>query len=172
MVRIAALLILVAGVAACSQYAPSAPAQPSSTTSASHTPASQVPSTNVAAAPTQPAAFEIRDFSLDRQSQSYGSVEYRGRGTLVTRDPRLAKGNFVVWVSAKQQQKSGEAWRTLVLMQDGLGTIQTFDYQTKDEEKKDTVRYYDWKILGYVPLMPGMLSISPDGSASPASAKN
>ncbi|MES2405241.1 MAG: hypothetical protein V4567_13025 [Pseudomonadota bacterium] len=172
MKKVAALLMLAAGVAACSQYAPSAPAQPSSTASAGHTLASQVPSTSVATAPTQPVAFEIRDFSLDRQSQPYGGVQYRGRGTFATRDPRLAKGNFVVWVSAKQQQKSGEPWRALVLLQDGLGTIQTFDYQTKDEEKKETVRYYDWKILGYVPLMPGTLSISPDGSAPTASAEN
>ncbi len=174
MKRIVALLIMTAGVAACSQYAPSAPAHPSNaaaveTPTAAVSPAQQP---SVAPAPAQPAAFEIRDFSLDRQSQSFGGVEYRGRGTLVTRDARLAKGNFVVWVSAKQQQKAGEEWRTLVLLQDGLGTIQTFDYQTKEDEKKETVRYYDWKILGYVPLMPGTLSSSPDGSAPSTSAKN
>lgn len=170
--RIAALLVMAASVAACSQYAPGAPVSSGNVTAQNQISTNQVQSTREATAPAQPAAFEVRDFSLDRQSQPYGGVQYRGRGTLVTHDPRLAKGNFVVWVSAKQQQKSGEPWRTLVLLQDGLGTIQTFDYQTKDEEKKETVRYFDWEVLGYVPLMPGTLSTSPDASSLPASAKN
>jgi len=104
---------------------------------------------------TAPAKFEIRDFSIDEQRQSYGGVVYKGRGTLVTRDVAVSKGNYMVWITVKQAHKNDDVWKSLVLLHDGIGTIETHDYQAKDDVK--SVKYYDWKILGYAALSTGVI---------------
>ena len=104
-----------------------------------------------------PVAFEIRDFSLDKNSESYGGVSYQGRGTLVTRDARLANGTFIVLITAKQEHENNEELTTQVLVKDGLGTVRVGTYQTDDEEKVENVRYYDWGILGFTQLHPGTI---------------
>ena len=42
-----------------------------------------------------PARFEVRDFKTDTIKEE-GSVLVKGRGTLMTKDPRLAQGNFII----------------------------------------------------------------------------
>jgi hypothetical protein len=105
-----------------------------------------------------PATFQIRDFKLDEQKQSYGGVIYKGRGTLVSKDVRLTKGSYIVWLTVKQAHKNEEQWKTMVLMHDGIGTLETSDYLAKDDaDKGRTVKYLDWKILGYTALSAGTI---------------
>lgn len=105
-----------------------------------------------------PAKFQIRDFKLDEQKQSYGGVIYKGRGTLVSKDAALSKGTYMVWLTVKQAHKNEEQWKTVVVMHDGIGTVETSDYLSKDDaDKGKAVKYVEWKILGYTALSAGTI---------------
>ncbi|SEO43809.1 hypothetical protein SAMN05428959_10817 [Duganella sp. CF517] len=140
--QIIALSLLLAALVGCQQSSSSPPAAKATDAAAASNTAT-------------PTKFEIRDFSLDEQKQSYGGIIYKGRGTLVTKDVVVNKGNYMVWVTAKQAHKNDDVWKGLVLMHDGIGTIETSDYQSKDEIKQ--AKYYDWKILGYAALSSGVI---------------
>ena len=118
---------------------------------AGSTPASSptIASTTPAAAP---ALFEIRDFTRDEEEGKY-TTTVKGRGTLVTKDARLSNGNYMVWLSAKQEHVNDEPWRIQVLLKDGIGTFGTFDIPDKGEK----IKYYDWEILGYLPMEKGQI---------------
>ena len=103
-----------------------------------------------------PVEFELRDFRLDKDTSGVGG-SYKGRGTLVSRDPRLASGRYLVFLEAKQAHEGDEPYRAQVLLEDGIGTVETFAYMTSDEKDK-VVKYHDWKILGYVAMLPGRIA--------------
>ena len=128
--------------------------QPQTATAQASTPA--VAATTGAASP---AMFEIRDFTLDENKGEY-TTTVKGRGTLVTKDSRLASGNYMVWISAKQEHENDDPWRTQILLEDGIGTFTTFDMPDKGEKLK----YYDWEVLGYLPLEKGQMK---PGNAAP-----
>lgn len=112
------------------------------------------------------AKFQIRDFKLDEQKQSYGGVIYKGRGTLVSKDASISKGTYMVWLTVKQTHKNDEQWKTVVVMHDGIGTVETSDYLSKDDaDKGKAVKYADWKILGFTALSAGTIE-SEDAAAS------
>lgn len=134
---------------------------------AAPTTAASAPATASAAAsaPTS-AKFQIRDFKLDEQKQSYGGVIYKGRGTLVSKDVSISKGTYMVWLTVKQAHKNDEQWKTVVVMHDGIGTVETSDYLSKDDaDKGKAVKYADWKILGYTALSAGTIEAE-DAAAS------
>lgn len=113
-------------------------------------------STSVATeAPVGPAVFELRDFSIDKEETSYGGASYTGRGTLVTKDPRLASGRFLALLSFKEEHENDGESKTQVLLKDGIGPVEVATYQTSEEEKKEKVRYYDWQVIGYIELHEG-----------------
>lgn len=112
----------------------------------------------VAKEPDRPAAFQVRDFTLSEDKSQYGTVTVQGRGTLVTRDPRVENGNYVVWLTAKREQSNGNPWTTQVLVRDGVGTFTTFDLPDKNEK----VKYSDWQVIGFVPLQRGEIERASD----------
>ncbi len=117
-----------------------------------------------------PALFEIRDFDVDKEDASYGGASYTGRGTLVTKDPRLVTGSYLVFLSFKEEHENDGEAKTQVLLKDGIGPLQVGTYQTTEEEKKEKVRYYDWKIIGYTELHPGTFKapvVPPNESKEP-----
>jgi len=121
----------------------------------------------------QPVQFELRDFGIKKQSADYGAQRYTGHGTLVTRDQRLSNGNYILWLSVKQAQENDQEITFQILLKDGIGTVETADYQTSEEEKTEKVRYYDWSILGYTPLLPANLqSLPPSASAESSQQKS
>ena len=138
MKKAALVLVAVFALAACEKQAGSSAAQSSSSASAPTAPENT------------PVEFEVRDFSLDHEKGEY-STTYKGRGTLVTKDPRLASGNYMVWISVKQSHQNDEPWRAQIFLKDGLGTIETYDYRSNSDKEKE-VRYHAWEVLGYIPL--------------------
>lgn len=110
--------------------------------------------------PTQPAKFEIRDFAVDiRKSDSYET--WKGRGTIVAKEPSMSKGAYMVWLSVKKGHANDEIEQTMELVTDGFGTITKSGYLAGDDAKKRSVRYFDWKVLGYAPLLEGQLIPAP-----------
>ena len=105
-----------------------------------------------------PVRFEVRDFKLDEQKESYGTTT-NGRGTLVTKDDALKKGSYMVWLSVKLAQKNDETQKQLVLLRDGIGTIETFEYISSEDRDKKKVMYFDWKIIGFVKLQDGVIEV-------------
>lgn len=103
------------------------------------------------------ARFEIRDFKLDPKTSEYGSLSVDGRGTLVALDDSLRKGTFLVWLTVKRAHKSDEPVDVVLLLRDGLATIETSDYVAKEDKDKVKVKYIDWKVAGYVPFREGVL---------------
>lgn len=148
---------LAASVAGCQQFTP-----PAATAVAS----AAVPAT---AAQTAPVKFEVRDFHLDSESASYG-VTTKGRGTLVTRDPSMTKGAYMVWLSAKQAHKSDEPTQNMILMTDGIGTITTYDFASKSDTAKE-VKYYDWSVIGYVKLDRGVMAKPGQDAPAPTASE-
>ena len=140
---------IAVGLAGCQQSTP-----PSATVATS----AVAPTVVALPAPASraPVKFEVRDFKLDAESESYG-VTTKGRGTLVTRDPSMAKGAYMVWISAKQAHKSDEPTHDMILMTDGIGTVSTFDYASKSDRASKDVKYYDWSVIGYVKLDKGVM---------------
>jgi len=58
----------------------------------------------------------------------------------------------------------------MVLVRDGIGTVETSDYQTsEDESKKVVVKYSDWATLGYVEFHPATIAVEGQASAAPSS---
>ena len=87
------------------------------------------PPANLAVSTAQPPAhFELRDFILDEQRGTY-AIDYKGRGTLVAKEPSMNKGAYIVWLSASREHQGGERWKTIVIVKDGIGTVSTFDFQ-------------------------------------------
>jgi hypothetical protein len=142
------LLLVTVSLAACQQQG----SAPSETASTKHQ-AQNDKEGSVAG----PVKFELRDFQLDEQKQSYGGAMYKGRGTLVIKDPSVARGNYMVWLTVKQAHKNDEPAKILVLVHDGIGTVETHDYLTKDELEKTKVKYVNWEVLGYVPMSAGTI---------------
>lgn len=105
----------------------------------------------------EPARFELRDFKLDEQDIEYGARRVTGRGTLVALDEKLKKGNFVVWITVKQQHKNGEQAQAVLILRDGLTTVETHDYVTKADRDKIKVRYEEWRMTGYIPMQEGVI---------------
>ena len=119
---------------------------------------------DIAAESTRPAVFEIRDFSLDNQIDSLG-VKIQGRGTLVAKDARLAKGTFLVLLAVKRAHADDAEEHVDVLLKEGIATINVNTFQLhSDKDKNERVRYYDWRVVGYFPLYPG--TIQSGGSKS------
>lgn len=141
------LAVLVAALAGCQQS--------SSSGGETATPVAPVPASGAAQ---NLVRFEIRDFKLDEQKKSYGT-EINGRGTLVTKDDALKKGNYVVWLSVKQAHKNDERAKYLIVLRDGIGTIETFDILNREDGEKKKIKYFDWEIIGFVKLQEGVISL-------------
>jgi hypothetical protein len=103
-----------------------------------------------------PVQFELRDFRLDKESSDVGP-SYKGRGTIVTKDPRLASGSYFLFLSAKQAHNNDEEQKIQVLLTDGIGTVETFDFFPSADKDK-VVKYYEWRVIGYVPLLQGRMN--------------
>lgn len=104
-----------------------------------------------------PARFEIRDFRLEEVTSEYGSLNVSGRGTLVALDESMKKGNYLVWFTGKRSRKDEDTVTAALIMKDGLATIETSDYVTKEDRDKIKVRYSDWKMIGYVKMQEAIL---------------
>jgi hypothetical protein len=116
----------------------------------------QKPSTaNSPAAP--PARFEIRDFKLSEQLTALGAVDVTGRGTLVALDDSVKKGTYFVWLTAKRITHKEDDVSTVLILRDGLATIETSDYVSKDNKDKVRVRYTDWRMTGYIRFQEGVI---------------
>ncbi len=115
------------------------------------------PQANTTLSPTAPARFEIRDFKLNEQTNEYGSLNVSGRGTLVALDESLKKGNFLVWLTTKKAHRPDEDINAVLILRDGLATIETSDYVSKEDKGRVNVRYTDWKITGYIPFQEAVL---------------
>ena len=115
--------------------------------------------------PSTPARFEIRDFKLNEQALDYGTT-VNGRGTLVAMDDAQKKGNFLVWLTAKRTHKADDSVDMVLILRDGLTTIETSDFLSKDEKDKVKVRYTDWKITGYIRFQEGVL-VSEGAASAP-----
>lgn len=142
------ILLIAVGLVGCQPRASST----SETTSSSP----QLPSEKNSSVVSQ-AKFELRDFQLDEQKQSYGGALYKGRGTLVAKDPVVSRGNYLVWLTVRQTHKNDELGRFAVFLHDGIGTVETHDYITKDDLERTKVKYVDWQVLGYMPMSPGII---------------
>lgn len=103
-----------------------------------------------------PPQFELRDFRLDKEDSSVGP-SYKGRGTIVTKDPRLASGKFFVFLSARQAHDNDEEARFEVLLTEGIGTVVSYDF-LREADKDKAVKYHSWEVLGYIPLLPGQMA--------------
>jgi len=112
--------------------------------------------TKDANAPARPV-FELRDFRIDRVNEG-GVVLVKGRGTLMTKDSRLASGAFMVWVSVKKDHKDGREQRYAVLVKDGVGNIETRDRLDEFDALTKDLTFKEWRVLGYVPLQPADLA--------------
>jgi hypothetical protein len=97
--------------------------------------------------------FELRDFSVAVGKDENGMKGSFGRGTLVTKDERLKKGKFRVFLSAKAVHENDEDVKEEVYLDDGIGTITTF----AATEEKAKAGYRDWHVLGYIPLKTGVV---------------
>ena len=120
--------------------------QPQAPSPTPPTPQASAPASSPAVA--KPARFEVRDFKLEEDSKTYGT-SVKGRGTLLALDDELKKGNFLVWLTMKAEHRDAERFLVLIL-HDGLATIETNDFLSESEKDKVKVRYTDWKITGYV----------------------
>lgn len=103
--------------------------------------------------------FEVRDFKLDEEKNSYGGRSIKGRGTLVAKDDAIKKGNYAVWLSYKEAHNNDEQRKQVVVIRDGIGTIETYDYISSSEKEKTKIKYADWKIIGFVKLQEGIISL-------------
>lgn len=97
-----------------------------------------------------PARFEIRDFKLSEQVNSIGGLEVTGRGTLVALDDSLRKGTYLVWLTAKRTSRKEDEVAAVLVLRDGLSTVETSDYVSKEDRDKFKVRYSDWRMTGYI----------------------
>ena len=104
--------------------------------------------------------FEIRDFKLDEEKQKYGGVQVKGRGTLIAVDDVQRRGSFIVWLTAKQEHDNDSPSLKMIVLRDGVGTFETFDYLT-GEEKAKKVRYHNWQMIGFTPMQKGVLVQEP-----------
>lgn len=96
--------------------------------------------------------FEISDFSIDKDTTSYTTIEntttYTGKGIVTTQDK-----NNIYLVVIKQELKSGGSDTTkkveynTVLVSNGKGEFITYDYGTAKEVKKPD---YEFEIIGYI----------------------
>lgn len=148
-----ATTITVIGVSACSPSSPSiaatggkseqAPVQSSSSGNENTT--------------VLPAKFEVKDFVMEKKFLPLdGSSTCKGRGTLISKDSRLSNGVYMVWISAKRWIDDDNRWTSFVIMDDGVATLQTYDYIGRGEDVKN-FKYHDWKIIGYTKLNPGQI---------------
>ena len=99
-----------------------------------------------------PARFEIRDFKLTEVTTEYGGLNVNGRGTLVALDDSMKKGNYLVWFTAERSRKEDSTVDAALILKDGLATIETNDFVSKDDREKVNVRYSDWKMTAYVKM--------------------
>ena len=113
-----------------------------------------------------PPVFEVRDFKFDQTSEG-GIVLIRGRGTLVTRDPRLLSGIFMVWVSVKKEHRNDREQRYAVVLRDGVGNIETSDRLEEFAALTVTTQFKDWKIIGFTQLEPATLAVPSQPASSP-----
>ncbi len=96
--------------------------------------------------------FEISDFSINKDTTNYTSIEntttYTGKGIITTQDK-----NNTYLVVIKQELKSGGSDTTkkieynTVLVSDGKGEFITYDCGTAKEIKKPN---YDFEIISYL----------------------
>lgn len=113
---------------------------------------------------TSPVSFELRDFSQTREVVTYGTYSYtrhQGRGTLLTRDKRLAAGLSQVWLRADVTAGDDPTWTDEIEVRDGIGTVNTIGSTKKGES--ESLEYRNWTILGYYELKPAILL---DGAVS------
>jgi hypothetical protein len=115
--------------------------------------------------PAGPARYEIRDFKLSERTTEYGSLEVSGRGTLVALDESMKKGNYLVWFTAKRQREEEDSVTAALILRDGLATIETSDFVSKDNKEKFKVRYSDWKMTGYVKMQEAVFVSEQSASA-------
>ncbi len=140
------LTIVVAALAGC---------QPSSSPSGEATPSTATPVSAPGTTQTQ-VKFEVRDFKLAEKIETYG-ITAKGRGTLVTKDDSLKKGSYMVWLSVKWTQGNDEPEEKSVILRDGIGTIETYAFIPSEDRAKKKVKYFDWKVLGFVKLQEGVI---------------
>lgn len=145
------LMIAVAALAGCQQSS-------SSGGTATQSKVSSDLSVATPAVKQTPAKFEVLDFKLDEQKESYGT-KINGRGTLIAKDDTLKKGSYMVWLSSKMSQKNDERMKQLVLMRDGIGTIETFDFLNSEDSERKKVKYFDWEVIGFVKLQEGIIAV-------------
>ena len=149
---------IIVGLAGCQQ--------PSSSTNAQAKPADAPIISPTTMATQGPVKFEVRDFKLNERKESYGTAIH-GQGILISKDEGLKKGNFMVWLSVKQAHKNDERWKTLIVLRDGIGTIESHDFLSREDREKNKVKYFDWEIIGFVKLQEGVIS----SDEPPAAAK-
>jgi len=90
-------------------------------------------------------SFEIRDFKQERSDSSF-----RGRATVVTRDPRLQSGQAVLVIQQtipgphSLWDEVGGNYQTIYL-KDGVGVIETFASATKEGQPPN----FKWEAVGW-----------------------
>jgi hypothetical protein len=72
----------------------------------------------------------------------------------------------MVWYSAKEAQNNDERKKHLIVLRDGIGTIETYDFLSREDREKKKVKYFDWEIIGFVKLQEGVIMLD-----EPATAK-
>jgi hypothetical protein len=104
----------------------------------------------------KPAHFEIRDFKIVSE-RSESLKEFRGRGTILTKEEGVQSSNGLVILKQKEVRGSGDPSITYreIYLEKGLGSITSWNYTFDD---KDSPPEYKWNVVGWATLEPGKLA--------------
>lgn len=96
--------------------------------------------------------FELREFKIDATNSSEYSVTFKGRGTVVVKNPELQNANVLLWLKETEHSKPPETTDRVVVASNGIGILETWKYVSKEKGSEVSVPEYSWKCVGYVRL--------------------
>lgn len=109
--------------------------------------------------PQGPPSFEIQDFVIKTEDKQY-TTSWEGRGTLLTKDPRLQKGDFIVYLVLLDKANGTGPWEYSCHLKNGIAPLETSDFKGKEADDAGKRKPdYEWRLTGYVPLQPGTLTV-------------
>lgn len=97
--------------------------------------------------------FLVSNLSISKSDGSSYSTTFKGSATVSSSAPEL-KGKTVV-VALKAKNKTGKAtedFEQWVVVSDGVGKIEIFDYVSEENAQAPT--YSNWEAVGYWELSP------------------
>ena len=107
-----------------------------------------------------PVVFEIRDFKQDHRENAF-----RGRATVVTRDPRAQTGEAVVVLREIETRtcktvfddfSGGDNYKSIYL-HNGVGVLETFGVDCNNKEAE--FPKYEWQVVGWSSLRQARIAV-------------